>query len=120
MVAGRLEPLQVYNPANEGELLSEKWQEDPASYQTFVSHLHHLRARWAQAQDASIPSLATILDGLFGEEAKRAFQRQSERITTAREAGTLRSLVGSGLLTTTVGRSVPVRRNTFFGDAPSR
>jgi hypothetical protein len=118
MTAGRVEPLQVCNPANEGELLSEKWQDDPASYRTFVSHLHLLRVRWAEAQATSIPTLAAILDELFGEETQRAFRRQSQRITTAREAGALRSTLGSGLLTTTAGRSVPVRDNTFFGDVP--
>ncbi len=120
MAAGQIETLKVYNPANEGELLSETWEEDPASYKTFVSNLRRLRDRWAEAQEAAIPTLATILHELFGEETERAFVRQSEKITAAREGGQLRSVIGSGLLTTTFGRSVPVRPNTFYGDAPSR
>ncbi len=120
MTAGRIEPLPVYNPANEGELLSEKWRDDPASYHGFVAQLGRLQARWAEALKAPIPTLAGILDELFGEETKRAFRHQSERITAAREQGILRSTLGSGLLTTAAIRSAPVPRNTFFGDAPTQ
>ena len=120
MASGQIDPLQVYNPANEGELLSEKWNEHPETYRTFVLELRRLRARWAEAQEASIPTLAPVLDELFGEETKRAFQRQAERISKARRAGKLRSVVGSGLLTTAAGRGVSVRPNTFYGHAPSR
>jgi len=116
LTASRIEPLDVRNPTNGEELLSEKWREDPADYRLFVQNLRVFKQQWDEALTTSGPALAAILEELFGDETRRAFKRQAERVNAARSSGTLRTAIGSGLLTTGASRSIQVRPNTFYGD----
>lgn len=120
MIAGRTDPPEVRNPANPGELLSEQWRERPETFHLFLRNLGDLKLRWDQALTASGPAQAAILEDLFGEQTKQAYKKQSEKVSAARDAGLLRAATGTGILTSTAHRSVPVRRNTFYGDPPSR
>lgn len=120
VVDGRVDPPEVRNPANQGELLSEQWLQDPTSFRLFVGNLRRLKQRWEQAQLASGPAHAAILEELFGEQTKHAFRRQTERVNEARASGLLRTVTGTGILSTATHRSVPVKRNTFYGDPPAR
>lgn len=119
-VEGRPEPLEVRNPTNAEEILSEKWIENPASYRLFVRQLRAFRNRWQEALEASGPEAVAILEELFGEETKTAYRRQIEGVNAARTGGTLRASLGSGILSTSSPRSTPVRPNTFYGDRPVR
>lgn len=120
LTGGRTDPVPVFNPANPEELLSEQWRDQPATFHLFAERLRALAARWHEALDARGPSLAAILEELFGEETRTAYRRQAERVASAREDGRLRAGLGSGILTTSPSRSAIVRPTTFHGDADHR
>lgn len=116
-INGTMGILEVRNPANRNELLSERWVKDPESYLWFAGELRELDRTWQGVVSENGAESAALLEALFGEETKRAFTRQAERVTAARSNSLLRSSVSLGALTT-AGRGIAVRPNTFHGDPP--
>ena len=112
--AGR---LIVTNPANAEEDLSDRWK-DPVVYEAF---LHGMRAFAAGVRDLrkanSIVEATSLIKEMFGAElTKTVFSDQLRELEKPRQAeklGVSPSLVLSGV---SAVASVPVRRNTFFGD----
>jgi hypothetical protein len=109
--------LVVTNPANGEEDLSDRWK-DPIVYEAF---LHGMRAFAVGVRDLrranSIVEATSLIKEMFGLElTKTVFSDQLRELEKPRFAEKLvvsPSLVLSGV---SAVASVPVRRNTFFGD----
>lgn len=111
-------PLIVCNPVNSGEILSEKWLEDPDSYTLFRTRLNGLATTWARVcAGGDIVTTAKTLQALFGEEVVTAQKRIAERLQATRTSQGLSINRSTGILSTLGGvATVPVRRNTFYGE----
>jgi hypothetical protein len=106
--------LEVRNPANSEELLSEKWVEDPTAYELFKSKISELSTAWdviLTAQDAQ--RVSSGLSALYGKEVTSAYKRQAELMKGSKAFVDAKSGVIS---TTAVGKSVPVKDHTFYGE----
>jgi hypothetical protein len=114
-VAGR--PLEVRNPANGAELLSEQWTSSPDHYWRFAAAVTALKQTWNTLLPMrGYPDITTSLAGLFGEKvARAAIEKHANAVEGLRQTRTLRAgrqMVGL----TGVGSGLAVPRNTFFGD----
>jgi hypothetical protein len=112
--------LRVHNPANEEELLSEKWEESPESYERFLRWMNRLAGRWSDLLTAEgIPAIRGIMAELFGEGlATSALEAHAERVQSARIGGSLSVRRKTGVLTSVAAGTgvAPVRSNTFYGE----
>lgn len=110
--------LLVINPTNPKEDLSERWDEVPGAYQAFVAGVISFQKTWqAINQQSGLPSIASTLAVLFGEEiSKSVVTEQAQAIEKARKEKKLAIQRTSGVLTTvTSPSSHPVKPNTFHG-----
>jgi hypothetical protein len=116
LVAGSLVPLDVRNPANRGEVLSEQWAADSDSYRDFRNWLRWLAGEWNMVLTAtSIPATERQLEALFGEDiVKEALRKHAADIDELRKSGEL-NVTRAGALTGVAG-GVTVRPNTFYGE----
>lgn len=113
-------PLQVVNPAQPNELLSEQWQREPHTYQLFAASMANISQRWAEIQrSADIEAVAVTLGAMFGEPVtRRAFKRlTAEHVEPRRRAGSLGVSRSTGALSVApIAGVAAVRRNTFYGE----
>jgi len=109
-------PLEVYNPANEDELLSEQWRKSPDAYREYKKWLDWLTTEWAQVMAAQrMPELQKLLSTLFGEDvATDAIIKHAARTDELRKAEQLK-VKSNGAFASAAGVAV-VRSNTFYGD----
>ncbi len=110
--------LQVLNPTNEKEDLSEKWDKDPEAYDAFVSGIIGFQQSWHSISQArGIPQVSAALRDLFGENLTTGVvKEQAELIRKAHSERQLGIQKSSGILSgVTTASSVPVRPNTFYG-----
>lgn len=110
--------LEVRNPANLDEVLSEKWRATPSLYASFVHGISEFSSIWQSIRSTSgIPAATKILERLFGEElARTVVAERAERMQADRNAGQLRVQSGSGLISAMGGtKGIPIQRNTFHG-----
>ncbi len=112
---GRID-LWVPNPTTDGENFAEKWNCNPRLPLAFSRWLNAAQADLRRLEEeAGADALQQFLSEKVGEGVtKRAFAKQVEAVSTARERGTLRMERTSGI-TALGGLTVP--RNTFFGEA---
>jgi hypothetical protein len=109
--------LEVRNPANPGEVLSEKWQEDPSllvEFRLWVAEFVDFVDRLARADRATLHGL---LIEMFGKErANWAIESQAQAYREARSEGLL-GVTPGGLLVVGSGREdlTPVREHKFYG-----
>lgn len=112
--------LVVRNPKNSDEDLSERWETKPGMYREFVDYTKEFEAQWkSMLQTRGIDKIAKILENLFGEQlAKKVVESQTRDIESLRSKNALGIRKESGIITAVLGGSVvPIRPNTFFGDA---
>lgn len=115
-------PLDVPNPTNPDEPLSEKWRENPEAYRLFASRIRRFRNDWQIICCLTgIDNLAPQLEALFEEPGhhlmKGAIHEYSEPMIRARQSGTLGIHRSTGLLTTATMPTVSrIPRNTFHGE----
>jgi hypothetical protein len=111
--------LKVYNPTNGGELLSEKWENTPGSYEAFrewtlafIKKLRELRAA------VGLPAVISKLVELFGERPVHAARKAMiDTIEGERRLGQLGAgASGSLLISPVIAERPAVVRNTFFGE----
>ena len=106
--------VYVFNPANDKEDLSERWN-DPAQYRAFVDGIREFHQLWNRALSANgIHNVASHLEQLFGEPVNAAIKKQARALQDLREKSSLR-VTSAGLLTSAPAVGVPVRPNTFHG-----
>lgn len=107
--------LVVCNPANPHEDLSERWDENPEAYRSFVSWMIELERDLAALQNVGVPDASRRLEKLFGDAAPRALRSQAEAFEKARRSNQL-GVTRTGAITTAVSSGiVSVKRNTFYG-----
>lgn len=107
--------LEVRNPANSQEIISEHWMADVAAYDAFRRWLQWFAAEWDKVLNAgSVQATERQLSMLFGDEiVKAALRRHTADVETLRKSGRL-NVTRAGALTGAAGVSV-VRPNTFYG-----
>lgn len=107
--------LVVCNPANPHEDLSERWDENPEAYRSFVSWMVELERDLAALQQLGVPEASKRLERLFGDAAPWAIRSQADAVEKARRSSQL-GVTRTGAITTAVSSGVvSVRRNTFYG-----
>jgi hypothetical protein len=116
----------VYNPANDREVISEKWLRTPACFTAFAEGIRDLRREWADlAADAASPTkglhdVEKRLRRIFGEPATVAVKAASAAFAAARASGTLGAAKKDGALVTSFvaapSAAVPSRPHTYFGN----
>jgi hypothetical protein len=89
--------LEVYNPTNRSERLSEQW-DDPRAYEAFVKFVRQLnRDAEALSGMVGLAQVGEALDEMFGEGlGSTAVRAYTKRIANAKEEGALR-FTASGL-----------------------
>jgi hypothetical protein len=105
--------LQVRNPSNAGEDLTERWDSNQSAYEAFVKGIHDFHQRWsrliAQAGDVNAE-----LELLFGEPVARVLKTRATRLQEFRIAGKL-GITSSGIIASAGAGAVSMRPNTFYG-----
>lgn len=108
--------LVVCNPANPHEDLSERWDENPDAYRSFVSWMIELERELAALHHLGMPEASKRLERLFGDVAPRAIRAQAEAVEKARRSSQLGVTSRAGAITTAASSGiVSVKRNTFYG-----
>lgn len=107
--------IEVRNPANAKEDLSERW-DDRELYKEFLTRFRLLADGWkrvlsARGADAVVEELSKLLDG---EVVRRAARKQAEALQSRRVSAGLG--VGSTGELLIGGNGRPVPRNNFYGD----
>ena len=116
VAAGR---LQVFNPTNSGEDLSERWNDDPDAYLAFVSWIKAYAKTWNELLHVhGIQNAKGVLEEMFGERVTRtAVEEHIKAFEPLRQSGRLAVERGSGLIVpVTTASSTAIPRNTFYGD----
>lgn len=121
VLASRSQKLELYNPVNPEELLSERWRDSPDSYDAFVKAVSGFRDRWNDLiRSRGIHNISAELIKLFGEPVPQAIKEAYAPVSEARADNKLyidpqtRNLVPSAAGATPIG--VKVRENVFHGD----
>lgn len=112
------ERLIVRNPTNHDEDFSEKWDQNPDLYESFVEWVRAFHVIWRKVNGTKgIHNVSKILKEMFGETVTNiALKEQAEFMEKSRKADSLRLMAATGTLTTMSSPvSIPVKRNTFHG-----
>jgi hypothetical protein len=107
--------IEVRNPANSQEILSEQWIGDASRYAGFRSWLQWLAGEWDKVLSAgSVPAAERQLSVLFGDEiVGAALRKHAADVEILRKSGGL-SINRTGTLIAAAGVS-SIRPNTFYG-----
>lgn len=109
---------RVYNPVNDKELISEKWERTPESFEAFRAAIANFRERWKALPGLSgIQNIAKELSDLFGDVAATAVKESFEQLEAARQEQTrhvTRDTVT--LLAAPAAGAIKVKGHTFHGD----
>lgn len=111
----RGERIVVKNPSNELEDLSERWRGNPEAYVAFTTGIRNFRREWQRTLNAG-PETNRFLEDLFGEPVQRALVKQARKLQEARKANKL-AIGSTGMITVASPSVVPIRSNTFHGEA---
>lgn len=112
------ERLYVLNPTNPREDLSERWDDHPERYRAFVKFVRDFRDRWVELNaQRGIQNVEAVMEKMFGENiAKEVVTEHMKAFDAVREGGGLGVKKGSGIISATGASSIPVQRNTFYGE----
>jgi len=111
-------PIQVYNPKNSKECLSEKWIEDEKKYYMFVKQLVEFKSKWDNLFQLKGTELYAQLEKLFGEDlVNTAVKEYAQSISVLREQKRLGIDKTTGVLTGLGSGVKPVLKNTFYGSS---
>lgn len=117
-------PIQIYNPMNNKEKLSEKWDNDPILYKSFCEFINYFATQWSNLKSLeSLEEKAVVLQDLFGETvSKDVIREQAEYINKFRSNNKLAINTTNGMLMGFTGVSNKsnnikvVPKNTFYGE----
>lgn len=115
--------ITVYNPKNKLEVLSERWDEDPKLYKTFLAFIRDFQGKWQEINDSKeegFVEVTTILKEMFGEQPiNDGLNKQAKVNESFRQAGKL-GVTTTGLVSFAPNVSAEgftsVKRNTFYGE----
>ncbi len=117
-VWARREAIELWNPANKKECITERWHKKPGAYELFVEEVGAFDRRWQTlVQQGTLSDVARELERLFGESpVKRAMKAYAENRTQARQTGQLHVSRTTGTLLSGVGTgALRVPNHTFHG-----
>lgn len=114
--------FSIYNPTNEKEKLSEKWESDSKSYDEFCEFIYEFKLQWSEL--LTLPTFqekANVIQELFGENiSKEVLLEQAEYINKLRAVNKLAVDTKNGNLTSVIAPSSiaikEVHKNTFYGE----
>jgi hypothetical protein len=117
-------PIDIYNPSNIEEKLSEKWDDEPKLYSDFCEFIKYFSRQWTQLNELeSLEEKAIILQELFGEKiSKDALIEQVDYVNKYRTDNKLAINTSTGVLTAAITSSIldrnlkVVQKNTFYGE----
>lgn len=110
--------LIVPNPTNPDEIFSERWQENPESYNQFINWIDFFTNTWKRLQNLTgLDKIKREIEMLFGENVTlSAFSNVGDSFAHARQQNRLGVLAGTGLVDNHMAASVlPVKSNIFYG-----
>ncbi len=105
--------LQVCNPSNIAEDLTERWDSNQSAYGAFVKGIRDFHEHWTQLV-ARGGNVNAELEVLFGEPVTRVLKTRAKRLQESRIAGKL-GITSSGIITSAGAGAVSMRTNTFYG-----
>jgi len=110
--------IKVYNPVNEQEDFTDKWESEPEYYTAFKQFCQHLYNEWqALKNKQGLLNESRILKGLFGDDLViKAQTEQTNMLETFRKNNHLGIERKSGILSS-IGAATTstIKTNTFFG-----
>ncbi len=110
--------LEVLNPVDSTEILSESWASDPDSYAIFADQLRAFDHKWRRLSETyGLHELGAGLEELFGEKATRSALtgQQEALVNVPRKKQTLGFKPGTAGVTVVGAGAVRTPRNDFFG-----
>ena len=115
--------IEVYNPVNPAEKLSERWDTDKSLYTSFKYFIGVFNQQWMELENTlekGLPAIKTKLEELFGETvATEVLTEYANFINRNRQSSTLGVSSTGGLLTglSSKGKETvsTVARNNFYG-----
>lgn len=109
--------MEVRNPANNMEIISECWSDNPSNYIAFCEYIKEFTKRWKMLGEASgIKEIETILESMFEENiASQVIIEQAKFIADKREKDNL-MISSEGIISRLGVGTVAIRKNNFFGE----
>lgn len=109
--------IKIFNPVNEQEDFTDKWEREPEHYLAFKKFCLHLFNEWQQLKkQQGVLNEGRILKGLFGDELfMKAQTKQSDMLESYRKSNQLGMDRASGILGTIGAGTTALKTNTFFG-----
>lgn len=114
---------RLYNPAHPVELISEKWEKVPGSFEAFRDAVDAFVVKWAAlAGTSGVHNIGAILTDLFGDTFAESLAEAFSDIDRAKQDGTLltsaatRTLIPAAAVVSTAGAAKANPRHTFFGN----
>ncbi len=114
---GGFERLKIFNPVNQDEDFTDKWDTEPEYYGAFKRFAIHLYNEWQKLKQRNgILVESEIMKGLFGEDTfNKAQSDQSLFIEQLRRTENLGIIRENGnIAPAAVVGSTPIVKNTFF------
>lgn len=111
------EIMYVPNPTNAKENLSEKWHNNPDLYDNFCLNVRRFNEHWTSLLHLrGLPKISNELYSFFGEDVvRRIIAEYTQSMSDKRDKDNL-NITNTGILTTSKSvKTIPVRRNTFYG-----
>jgi hypothetical protein len=105
--------LQMCNPSNLAEDLTERWDSNQTAYDAFVEGIRDFDQRWSQLITRG-GNVNAELEALFGEPVRGALRVRAKRLQESRVAGRL-GVTSSGIIASFGAGAVSMRPNTFYG-----
>lgn len=111
-------PFVLPNPVNPSENLADVWEIKPELYQHFISFVDHIYIEWKKLkQTYDIEEEAVLMKGMFGEDPYlRAMEAKADSMNQKRQNEGLGILPTGIMVDRVVEKSLPVKKNTFYGD----
>lgn len=110
--------IKVYNPVNEQEDFTDKWEREPEYYTAFKQFCQHLYNEWQLLKaKQGILNESKILKGLFGDDLFiKAQTEQTNMLETYRKNNQIGIERKSGILSSLgAAATSTIKANTFFG-----
>lgn len=112
--------IEVYNPANQDEKLSECWDDYPEQYTAFASWMNDFHSEVDRLQYLQGPALASALKSIFGEhvinQAIELDAQKTEELRASGKLGTTTKGKRTGSLGIASSITPAIKKNTFYGD----
>jgi hypothetical protein len=118
-------PIEVLNPSNSKEKLSERWDEDPKLYEHFRKFIFDFNNAFVELEaslNQGIDKVSQKLEELFGEDISREVLKEhaefisKHRLDSNLNVNTKTGAIGIGSASLLNESAQSIPRNTFHGD----